>query len=492
MVGCFEGICKELDCLAAQQQLKDFIGKYQISVRKDITENYYWDKLLSKYSEGGKEISAEDFNSIFTMTYEETDPQSSNGSYFSSSKKTVEFNNDMITGYTLKPILVKMNGDPYTNTYSINVDYTLVNNNYKDDEKVAELTAHSSRLKDKSFYEDENISIFDLNANESERENTNYVLPITKEYEEDQINKTYFNNQDFRFTWSTSEEYGYDDFWTEPNEKGEYKSKLNVSGLATSGMMINGVLLSDILYQAGKISLSGGSVSLSGKAKTKGEDSKQWKLTINGEVVDKNAIEWKLISPTNEKLPDTIFINDGIASWTDQIEAGAYNFYVLAICKETKIQSPLITLTISSEQSADNVENFNHNLKNALYDENTIDQKLLDFVNNVNFSLDYTENDYDADKDGKKGEILINNIIIGYKNSKNTFKASNAINEAISGAINNDSGMTKRFSDSLWTHIKLNYDNANGIYDEINKLSTELFTYCIFRYINTNCYIIRK
>ena len=27
---------------------------------------------------------------------------------------------------------------------------------------------------------------------------------------------------------------------------------------------------------------------------------------------------------------------------------------------------------------------------------------------------------------------------------------------------------------SVWTHIKLNYDNANGIYDEINKLSTEL------------------
>ena len=305
MIGCFKGICKELDCLITQQQLKKFTEKYTITVREDITENYYWDKLLSKYGEGGKEISVEDFNSIFTMTYEETDPQSSNGSYFSSSKKTVEFNNDMITGYTLKPILAKMNGDPYTNTYSINVDYTLVNNNYKDDEKVAELTAHSSRLKDKSFYEDENISIFDLNKSSEERENTNYVLPITKGYEQNQINKTYFNNQDFRFTWSTSEEYGYDDFWTEPNEKGEYKSKLDVSGLATSGMMINGVLLIDILNQAGKISLSGGSVSLSGKAKTKGEDSNQWKLTINGEVVDKNAIEWKLISTTTEKeLPD--------------------------------------------------------------------------------------------------------------------------------------------------------------------------------------------
>jgi hypothetical protein len=92
-----------------------------------------------------------------------------------------------------------MNGDPYTNVYSIDVDYTLVNINYKDDEKVAELTAHSSQLKDKSFYEDENISIFDLNANESEREYTNYELPITIEYEKEQINETYFN-QDFKFT----------------------------------------------------------------------------------------------------------------------------------------------------------------------------------------------------------------------------------------------------------------------------------------------------
>ena len=41
MVSCFANINKELDALITQQQLKDFIGKYQISVRKDITENYY-------------------------------------------------------------------------------------------------------------------------------------------------------------------------------------------------------------------------------------------------------------------------------------------------------------------------------------------------------------------------------------------------------------------------------------------------------------------
>ena len=83
---------------------------------------------------------------------------------------------------------------------------------------------------------------------------------------------------------------------------------------------------------------------------------------------------------------------------------------------------------------------------------------MLDFVKNVNFSLDYTENDYDTDKEGKKCEILINNIIIGYKNSKNTFKASNTINEAISSAINNDSGITKRTSNNLWENIKANYE----------------------------------
>ena len=339
MVGCFKGICKELDCLAAQQQLKDFIANYEINVKEDIDENYYWDKLLSKYGEeGGKEISAEDFNSIFTMTYEETDPQNSNSSYFSTSKKTKEFRNDLITGYTLKPILVRMNANSYTNTYSIDVDYTLVNNNYKDTDDVAKLTAHSSALKDKSVYENENISIFDLNANESEREYTNYVLPITKGYEEEQINNTYFSNKDFKFTWSTNEEYGYDDFWTEPNENGEYKGNLNVSGLAASGMMINGVLLIDILNQAGKISLSGGSYQLKGIVKKADKDARQWKLIVDGNEINNGDISWKLVSATTANLPDSIRINiDGVVSWTDQIEAGTYSFYVLANYKETKI-----------------------------------------------------------------------------------------------------------------------------------------------------------
>jgi hypothetical protein len=40
-------------------------------------------------------------------------------------------------------------------------------------------------------------------------------------------------------------------------------------------MMINGVLLSDILYQAGKISLSGGSYQLNGIVKKADKDANQ-------------------------------------------------------------------------------------------------------------------------------------------------------------------------------------------------------------------------
>ena len=322
----------------------------------------------------------------------------------------------------------------------------------------------------KSFYEDENTSIFDLNTSDEEREYTNYVLPITKEYEQQQINATYFNNEDFTFSWSTSDEYGYDDFWTATNENGEYKSKLDISSLATTGMMINGVLLSDILSQAGKISLSDGSYELNGVEKTGGSDTKQWKLIVDDNEIKDEDIRWELIPATTTELPNSISITNGIVSWTNQIVAGIYQFCILANYKKTKIQSAPITLTISSKQSK-NAEDFNHNIKNILYDENIIDQKLFDFVNNVDFSLDFTEQDYDTDIDGKKGEIQVNDFIIGYKNSDNTFKASNLINEVISDAINNDSGITKRFTKNIWQDVKADYDSVvSTVNDKLKEL----------------------
>jgi len=89
-------------------------------------------------------------------------------------------------------------------------------------------------------------------------------------------------------------------------------------------------------------------------------------------------------------------------------------------------------------------------LKEDNSDEKPIEyQNAIKLIQNANFSLDFTEKDYDADIDGKKGEIQVDNFNNGYKNSKNTFKALNSFNQAISNAINNDSGITKRFSNNL-------------------------------------------
>ncbi len=455
MISCFANITEEMDAIITQKQLKEFLNEYEINVKDNLNEQYYWDKIHGKYGVGNKEIELDDFNNIFTIS-PKSGPLQNNDAL----PLQKNLDNNLIPGYTLKPILHHMNANSYTNTYSIDVDYTLVNNHYVGKENEAKLTAHSSQLKDKSMYEDEDVSIFDLNASKEEREYTNYQLPITKEFEEQQINNTYLNNKDFTFSWSTSNEYGFDDFWTDPDSN---KGNLNVSSLAFSGMMINGVLLHDIIDQAEKLSLSGGSYELKGIEKVQNKDNKQWKLSVDGEEIDGNDVQWQLISTNATVLPDFIKISNGIVSWIDEIIAGVYEFYVLASYKGTKIKTPLITLDISSIESK-NVENFNHTTKNILHDENIIDQKLIDFVNNVSFSLDYTEIDYDiVDEKNNKGEVKVDNFNISYKNSKNIFEASNLFNQNISNEINEQSGITQRWSNNLFNTMKNNYDNVLGL-----------------------------
>ena len=77
-------------------------------------------------------------------------------------------------------------------------------------------------------------------------------------------------------------------------------------------------------------------------------------------------------------------------------------------------------------------------------------------------------------KTAKKGEILVNNIIIGYKNSKNTFTVSNSnTKQAISSAINNDSGVTARFSNNLYKNIKGNYLSVGTTLDIFKIIANE-------------------
>ena len=108
--------------------------------------------------------------------------------------------------------------------------------------------------------------------------------------------------------------------------------------------MINGVLLSDILYQAEKISLSGGSHQLNGIVKKADKDANQWKLIVDDNEIKNEDISWQLVSATTVDLPGSIKINDGVVSWTDKIETGTYSFHVLANYKATKIQMEILIM----------------------------------------------------------------------------------------------------------------------------------------------------
>jgi len=89
-------------------------------------------------------------------------------------------------------------------------------------------------------------------------------------------------------------------------------------------------------------------------------------------------------------------------------------------------------------------------LKEDKSDEKPIEyQNAIKLIKNTDFSLDFTENDYDTDIDGKKGEIQVDNFNIGYKNSKNKFNLLGENKNIIGKAINDDSNVTKRFSKNL-------------------------------------------
>jgi hypothetical protein len=76
-------------------------------------------------------------------------------------------------------------------------------------------------------------------------------------------------------------------------------------------------------------------------------------------------------------------------------------------------------------------------------------QNAIKLIKNTHFSLDFTENSYDTEIDGKKGEIKVNNFIIGYKNSENKFNLLEENKNIIEKAINDDSNITRRFSKNL-------------------------------------------
>ena len=91
--------------------------------------------------------------------------------------------------------------------------------------------------------------------------------------------------------------------------------------------------------------LTGGSTQLSGIEGKAGSDDKQWQLSLNGNEITNN-IDWA-IEDNNGNQINGVFVNGRIVSWSANIAAGEYDFYVIATYDKIETKSPLIKLTIS-------------------------------------------------------------------------------------------------------------------------------------------------
>ena len=93
--------------------------------------------------------------------------------------------------------------------------------------------------------------------------------------------------------------------------------------------------------------LIGGSTQLNGIQGKAGSDNKSWQLPIDESIITDN-IDWAINDPFDDKPIDGISIENGIVSWSDNIAAGVYYFFVIATYDGLHISSGgSITLNIS-------------------------------------------------------------------------------------------------------------------------------------------------
>ena len=131
--------------------------------------------------------------------------------------------------------------------------------------------------------------------------------------------------------------------WTDQIEAGTYQFYV-VATYKNKEVKTNEISL--LITDTGYV-LDGGSLSLQGKTSTAGQDEGVWKLYSESQEIE-SGITWKLVSATTANLPDSIRINDGVVSWTDQIEAGTYQFYVVATYKNKEVKTNEISLLITT------------------------------------------------------------------------------------------------------------------------------------------------
>ncbi|MBP5257019.1 MAG: hypothetical protein J6Y96_01550 [Mycoplasma sp.] len=493
MIECFDGICKEISLSATQKQLESFFKNVEITVKDEVKKgkpSYYWDDLYISYGPNNtngndinrKAMSTKDFNNIFDIKVENFIPNL-NFNLKTEQDKMIDFSEDIITGYTLQPVVYDMPENPYKNEYSIGIDFTLVNNRYVNDLDKDKLTAHSASP-DSSIYkynENEDIDPFKINDTNLNRKPLYYELPITNKFEKSQLMKTYFNtnngneNNCINITWSKSDDYGFNDFWSkESNGEGGYKGNLDLIGLANAGMVIDNTPLTKLLDTVGKIYLNHGdniNFSLSGTEGVAGQDSVKWSLFVDGkEVPNDFNLKWELKSTSKTSLPNELSISDGIIKWSDEIEAGTYTFNAIAKFKEVSLQSKDITLTISKKNSelTNSIKYINYSTNNLTNDDKKgITDISFDFITFVDFNLDYDE--YDLGDNGvEKNEIKIRNFNVSYKHhalgDDHSFDVPEMIKNNIYNQINKDgddySGITNRISNNCYNELNFSYQAA--------------------------------
>lgn len=290
------------DCsyLATLEQLKLFLDNYKIEPIATPAENYYWDKLKVNPRFGAAidrydrvDIS-EYIEYIFTFSrkieFEDADNNSdpatiSDGSYADPFKPDADqLDGVLIPGFKLTPILKNMNADPNTNTYTISIDWELINKNDELKPNRESLTAHSSVVKKEISVEDDlvkndaqsdasqNYSSVVENYNtidDSDKQFSEYILPITRDYEIQMLKATYFNDtavNKISFGFDADENLAYDTYLylysdhrdlQEENktvETGDGESKiytftLSAENLGDIGVTINGQRLDNLLEE---------------------------------------------------------------------------------------------------------------------------------------------------------------------------------------------------------------------------------------------------
>ncbi len=276
IIECYSSINDDCALVATYSVLKRFTDNYKFSVKKPLESDYLWDKLIGKAKEGdfivgdpieiipGEKVNLpikKDFiDKIFDI-----EPTNNKNNSTSLDHGDIHFAHDMIAGYTLTPILISMNEDIYSNEYTFNIDWQLIDNTYinQDQQKQKNVTAHTILDENGNIEAMDKFSIDDID-NINEYQFPQYELSASGEYQKNNLDKAYFTNENnlINFTWDSVNKPALEDFLPSTitfdkdkkliNDNVNYEQQMLENNLADSGLKVNNINLSTLIKQENK------------------------------------------------------------------------------------------------------------------------------------------------------------------------------------------------------------------------------------------------